>query len=51
MAIFTVEGKFETKVIRIRIRIFGLIWIRISVEYPFQNCDTFVGVIHFAKLG
>jgi len=30
--------KFETKVIRIRIRIFGLIWIRMSVENPFQNC-------------
>ena len=30
--------KFETKVIWIRIQIFGLIWIRMSVEYPFQNC-------------
>jgi len=29
--------KFETEVIRSRIRIFGLISIRMSVEYPFQN--------------
>jgi len=39
--------KFETKVIRIRIRIFGLIWIRMSVKIV----DTLVGVIHFAKFG
>jgi len=30
---------------------FGLIWIRMSVEYPFQIVDTFIGVIHFAKFG
>jgi len=39
------------KVMWIRIRIFGLIWIWMSVEYPFQNCGYTVGVIHFAKLG
>ena len=39
--------KFETKVIRIRIRIFGLIWIRISVKIV----DTLVGVILLAKFG
>ena len=31
----------------IRIWISGLIWIRMSVEYPSQN--ALVGVIHFAK--
>ena len=35
--------KFETKVIRI----FGLIWIRMSVKIV----HTLVGVIHFAKFG
>ena len=39
------------RVIRIRIRICGLIWIRMSVKYPFQIVDTLVGVIHFAKFG
>ena len=41
--------KFEIKVIRIRIRISGLIWIRMSVRSKIVN--TFVGVIHFAKFG
>ena len=37
LSVIESANKIATKLIRIRIRIFGLIWIRMSVEYPFQN--------------